>query len=90
MIHARAMGDFGDPDAVQVVAYRWEYARRQRKLCPVCLDVIADKSTTCRRCAWEWKKIRSRPDLLAWWIVWAAGVPELRGVKVWERDDQAT
>ena len=66
----------------------WQYNRRQGRLCPVCLDVISDRSTTCRKHAWEWREIKSSPIGLALWIVQAADVPELRGVKVWERDDQ--
>ena len=60
------MGDFQGNESSHESGQGWGYARQLRKVCPVCGEIIADKSETCRGCIWEWKAIKADPTRLAW------------------------
>ena len=86
MTKVHRMGDFiveREPSTWETSGASWEYNRRGGNRCPVCLDVIADGSTTCHHCVFEWKAIKADPSRLAWWIAQAVDIPELRDVVVW-------
>lgn len=76
-VHALPMGEF------EVLPDRFRTDRfSEGRLCPLCLDLIANDSTACRWCWYEWKEILADPRRLAEWIVYEAAREERLGMTV--------
>lgn len=85
MIHANRMGNFvaeHDTMGLENSERQRERMRQKKYHCVVCGEIVADKSTTCRKCINPWKAIKADPTAIAEWIAEAAVTPEFQGRKI--------